>query len=125
MNYVTCVMHLAELQTQQVFLLALAETIKLVMVIFSASARLLPATDNVSSRPNDFVSEQYTSAIAAVPCANRADQSDLTSNLPYQHAPAPTIVSHLLDIPSTQNEKVRAQNEEVELRKCSLSLFYN
>ena len=98
----------------------------------SASALHSTCTDPLSHtgslllRPNDSVSERCTSETAAVPFAfsNRADQSDLALNLPYQHPPAPTLVSNLLDIPSTQDEETITQNEEVDLRRCPLP-FYN
>ena len=99
----------------------------------SASALHSTCTDPLSHtgslllRPNDSVSERCTSETAAVPFAfsNRADQSDLASNFPYPHTPAPTLVSNLLDIPSTPDEETVTQNEEVDLRRCPLPPFYN
>ncbi|PAV21467.1 hypothetical protein PNOK_0409400 [Pyrrhoderma noxium] len=86
----------------------------------------LSHTGSLLLRPNDSVSERCASETAAVPFAfsNRADHSDLALNLPYQNTPAPTLVSNLLDIPSTQDEETITQNQEVDLRRCPFPPFY-
>ena len=95
----------------------------------SASALHSTCTDPLSHtgslllRPRDSVSERCTSETAAVPFAF-SDQSDLALNLPHPHTPAPTLVSNLLDIPSTQDEETITQNQEVDLRRCPFPPFY-